>query len=152
MSAPGALHSAGAGECRRAMCCTHVGVGSEYQHRPGRWLSKEGRLCLESGRGWRMGRGNNGVHAASTDRRLASRTFPLPLPALWRDPVRRFGHVSDNRVSLCGLACSRCLSCLSSPPRTLVALAILSACFFLANPLHRSLARLHRFRFMLLLC
>lgn len=54
----------------------------------------------------------------------------LSFPALWRDPARRFGHVSDDRVSLC-LA----RGCLSSPPRTLVALARhQSASFFLSNP------------------
>lgn len=71
----------------------------------------------------------------------------LSFPALWRDPARRFSHVSDDRVSLC-LA----HGCLSRPPRTLVALAAISQPVSSSPTLQPSLARLHRFRFMLVLC
>jgi hypothetical protein len=88
MSAPGALHSAGAGECRRAMCCTHVGVSSEYQHRPGRWLSKEGRSCLESGGGWRMLDGSREQWCSCGIDRPAARQshFPSPTPSPMERP------------------------------------------------------------------
>jgi hypothetical protein len=140
MSAPRALHSAAAGECRRAMCCipgaTHVGAGSDDQHRPCRWLSKEGRGSLEAVRRHGAvfvarwvgdGGGSSGVHAASTDRRLASRTFlpsPMERPSPPVQPCQRRPCFT--------LPCSR-LSVQASPhscrPR-----GHQSACFFLSNP------------------
>jgi hypothetical protein len=71
------------------MCCIHAHNGSVCQHRPCLWLSKEGNVLARRRFGVRcrvsrkvsglMGEGTNGVYAASTDRRLASRTF-LPSP------------------------------------------------------------------------
>jgi hypothetical protein len=153
--APRALHSAAAGECRRAMCCRRLDPCTQRQCLPASTLSlavKRGE-CLARrpfGVRRRVSRKVSGLMGEGTmvfmrHRPTGGSPVALSFPALWpsSDPVERFCHVGDDRVSLCLALCS--IPALLSPS--------LSSQPVCSSPtLQPSLARLHRFCFMLVLC